>query len=211
MATYRDIASTEVDPDSPVTATLMQALAENPLGLAQMDATAITAGEVNAAQFYQHALVTGSGDTDALIYDQAVDGTVSLVEFNLGSDKLSGFEYQLVLEGISHNNGASQSTQLRFFRETSASYTSWLNCGRIGANSQFMFGDMRFRILPTGDVIIGTTALTISVLPSSESGHTVWDMGSVQDVTTVQFRWAAGSIDAGKIYAYKRATYTGRE
>lgn len=40
MATYRAIAASEVDPDSPVTATLMQALADNPVAIAEGDPTA---------------------------------------------------------------------------------------------------------------------------------------------------------------------------
>lgn len=35
MATWRTIAASEVDPDSPVTATLMQALADNPTAIAE--------------------------------------------------------------------------------------------------------------------------------------------------------------------------------
>jgi hypothetical protein len=35
MATWRTIAASEVDPDSPVTATLMQALAENPVAITE--------------------------------------------------------------------------------------------------------------------------------------------------------------------------------
>ena len=35
MATWRTIASTEVDPDSPVTATLMEALADNPIAISE--------------------------------------------------------------------------------------------------------------------------------------------------------------------------------
>lgn len=35
MATWRTIASTEVDPDSPVTATLMEALADNPIAITE--------------------------------------------------------------------------------------------------------------------------------------------------------------------------------
>lgn len=57
MATYRTIAASEVDADSPVTATLMEALAENPTAIAEgasgappiedaaLDTTATTDGE----------------------------------------------------------------------------------------------------------------------------------------------------------------------
>lgn len=210
--TYRPIASTETDPDSPVTSTLAVAYAENHLAVTQLESTAIDEGEVNGAQFYQHALVTGAGDTDALIYDQAVDGTVAVVQFDLGTDKLLTFEYEIVFVEISPS--ATDDTQMRFFKETSATWTNWQTIGLEDANLlQFNSGKTRFSILPLSPMIHGTSensrndASTLALTRSSS-----WDMGTIQNVTLCEIRWVGGgNFDAGKIYAYKRQIYVGRE
>ena len=209
--TYRPIASTETDPDSPVTATLMVALAENHLAVTQLESTAIDEGEVNGAQFYQHALVTTPGDTDAKIYDQAIDGTVATVQFNLGTDKLLSFEYEIVFIKVSPS--ATNSTQFRFFKETSAAWTAWQTLGLQNANlTQFNSGKTRFSILPESAIIHGSSESArndaTNITPYLAS---TWDMTAVQNVTLCEIRFLTGNIDAGQIYAYKRQTYVGRE
>jgi hypothetical protein len=44
MATYRSIATTETDPQAPVTSALMKALEANPIAAFEGDATAVSAG-----------------------------------------------------------------------------------------------------------------------------------------------------------------------
>ncbi len=209
--TYRNIAPTEVDPDSPTTATLMQALAENHLAVVQLEPTAIDEGKVNGAQFYQHALVTTPGDTDALIYDHAVDGTVAAVVFNLGADKLTGFEYEAVVDGFSHNSGSDQNIRVRFFRETDVAFTTFINLASLARDSSSpLYGRFRFSLNTASDRVLGAAGLGITDAANDPRDQN-WDLTNPQNVTSMELSFTGGSIDAGKLHIYKRATYVGRE
>ena len=89
MATYRTIAASEVDADSPVTATLMEALAENPTAIAEgasgappiedaaLDTTATTAGET---WVQERTALSSQGDV----------GTYALAKYTNAATLLAG-------------------------------------------------------------------------------------------------------------------------
>ena len=188
----------------------MTALAENHLAVTQLEPTAITAGQVNGAQFYQHALVTTPGDTDALIYDHAVDGTVASVVFDLGTDKLTGFEYFIYVHGLSHTDGSTQRVRIRYFLETSAVWSAWQNVSGTITNTVETFGFVQFGIMPKGDTILvrpGFTQVSVGTQPVASK----MALGVTENVTMIEIGWTAGNIDLGELHIYKSATYVGRE
>jgi len=207
---YTPIAAAARDVDSPVTAQLVGSVIDNPPAVSNMEAAAITNGAVNGAQFYQHALVTSPGDTDALIYDHAVDGTVASVSFNLGTDKMIGFEYMLTLNGLSPS-GSTVDVEMRFFKETDAVYTAWEVVAFVNASaSDLVSGEVRNYILPGGVTVFGKGSLSRSNQGQGARANE-WDLATAQNVTIIELRFDTGNIDGGQIYAYKRATYIGRE
>jgi len=117
MTTYRSIATTETDADSPVTATLIGALANNPTAIAEGS----TDAPINQASWHPYDAANVGDGADGVFYDHSVDGSVSSVET---PDFEDGYEYRVVASDVSHNGGATDHAPvLQMYLATSASYS----------------------------------------------------------------------------------------
>jgi hypothetical protein len=115
MATYRDIASTETDPQAPLTSALMKALDDNP--------TAIAEGALNAPKVQGVALggvfvavrdVTGTGYGNYTGLARA-----KLVRIDLWIENMTTAQSFVV--GFSTNNGSSYGSDQIVFSPTGSS------------------------------------------------------------------------------------------
>lgn len=97
MATYRSIAASEVDADSPLTATLMDALANNPVAITELDSTApkIKISVENG--------VTAAGSPfviDGMLNFDGITLQGSIQNISTGTDSL---QIQLSTDGVSYS------------------------------------------------------------------------------------------------------------
>ena len=200
MTTYVAIANSEIDQDSPGTQPLFTALRDNPLSIAEGGTDAPYA---QAGWFPYDGATVGDGN-DGLIYDQAVDGTVAAVTT---PDFTDGYEYRLIFGGLSHNNGASVKLEINLYKETSASYAGTIPVGIVGAAADVFSGfihiigprEVALRHFIEGYVTPATGASTIT---SPDAGY--YYNATAQKILRAQVTFAAGSIDAGKIWMHKR-------
>ena len=182
MTTYRSIASTETDPDSPVTATLMQALADNP--------TAISEGAVGAPylglQPYNGVLVDDVND--GLIYDFAVDGAVSSIQT---PELESGYLYTVRVINFSHNSGSSQALELeKYGVSDNLLATSTLGSSVAQSVTQARRTTIAFSddYNPSVNSSIPQTPIKYMII--------LWESGA--------------SFDAGRLYLFKELNYSAR-
>jgi hypothetical protein len=117
MTTYRAIATTETDADSPVTATLVGALANNPTAIAE----GATGAPINQTGWHPYDAVMVGDGADGVFYDHSVDGSQSSVET---PDFEDGYEYRVIASDVSHSGGATNHAPvLQMYLATSASYS----------------------------------------------------------------------------------------
>lgn len=111
MTTWTDIANSEVDQDSPITQTLMTALRDNPVAIAEQ-----TAGSpINQAAWHPYnSLEIGDGN-DGVIWDRSIDGPVSTLDTPEFED---GYEYMLFIKDIEPGGGNMGSLRVTVQRST---------------------------------------------------------------------------------------------
>lgn len=201
MTTYTTIPNGDIDQDSPVTQPLMTALRDNPL--AGFEGS--TDAPINQAAWHPYdAEFVGDGN-DGVIYDFTVDGAVSVVETPDFSD---GYEYGLILSGVSGNSGPdfiidaymeSGATWLNLFTSTTstAAYSynghAYVSFPRVPQNGFYLHGNLFHRAggSSTADDINGGAAFS----------------GGADVVQKLRFRVNVGTLDAGTVKLIRRREY----
>jgi hypothetical protein len=189
MASFTDIPDASVDAESYVTDLLMGALRDNSLKSGWHPYNKARIGDAN----------TG------VIYDFAIDGTVATL---VTPDFEDGYEYMIVVNELSHNSGTTPTyLQMELYRETSASYVAgtssldagtaaaatisgqiilpWMRSSRVTHIAQHAFGNGNFG----GASVVG------------------FGMTTSQKVLRARLSYTTGSIDAGKLYLYRRGVF----
>lgn len=200
MTTYRAIATTETDADSPVTATLMSALANNPTAIAEGSSGA----PVSEGMWHPYDMASAGDGSDGLFYDHSVDGTVSSVETPAFED---GYEYMIIGRGLSHNDSPNdRGLVIQLYRETSAAWSTAFTGGatdfgntaevnaiiefpRVAANVFLVSGVQRYD--PGASVTYAAIAGGIYT-------------GTAQKISKARLYFEAGSIDAGTLQLMRR-------
>ena len=204
MTSYITIANTEVDPDSPITADLMTKLRDNPIAISEGSSGA----PINQAEwhFYDRTTVGGSGT--GVIYDFAVSGAVSTIT---SPDFVDGYEYRFWFDGVSINTAASYAYRVAFYRETSAAYSGTTTILSPAGASSAAFIDLTIdapRVVRNTH-IFDTKAVEWTGSPSNANlTSTASSFGlqssTAQKLLRLQFSLAAGNLDAGKVYMFRR-------
>lgn len=196
MTTYRVIAATETDPDSPVTSTLVIALADNPTSIAE---GAVTAPPNQSGWHPFDQLFIGDGNT-GVIYDFAVDGLVGEVD---SPDFEVGFEYRFIADGIDSDSGTI-GIQILGFLTTDAVFESFLS---LLSATLGTFVGYDFVISPPMTVrdfhmVQGIEILNINATAVEIIGGV--DGVAPQTVTRVRHNMVTGNFSAGTIYMFRR-------
>lgn len=202
------IAGTETDPLAPLIASLMKRYADNHLAVSQMAPSAITNGAIAYAGWHPYDLETGG---DGLIYDHAVDGTLTTVETPL---LLTGFSYQLRFTGLTHNHGASARVQIDV-QDTLSQWSPSSASGKINPGT------------PVGETMSASLQIlrmekvrsfyflgNSLVSPASSTGTEPNDelFNPLVDATLQKFRfaWDNGDMTGGTIHLDRVGEYIGR-
>lgn len=188
---YSEITNAEIDTDSPITQTLMTKFRDNPI--------IALAGEAlyNGSSWHPVDWTSSDQTGDGLIYDNAVDGDVASVTYALED----GWDYLLVLDGIGHDSALNdESIQVQDSSDGSTFST-------IGSSNSF----------PSANVLNACVSLitprnstvTAPGVCNFISGNNSFDRLLTYEIThSIRFTISGGdSIDAGKIYAFRRREY----
>lgn len=201
MATYRSIAASETDANSPVTQTLMEALADNPTAIAE---GAANAPVVTSGWHPYDNIIMGDGN-DGVFYDHSVDGTVSSVESPTFED---GYEYKVVCVGLSPTI-PSVSLRFELREETDVAYNLTLSLGSGGIATLDKLYAEAITYLPrlSREVHMMSGKLVHTQVGTDVAGFSDTrgsDFGSAQKADKVRVSFSGGDIDNGKMYLFRR-------
>jgi len=201
MTTYTAIANSEIDADSPVTTTLMQAMRDNPIAIAEgsADATVVAAG------WHPYDMVNVGDGNDGAIYDSATDGAVATVASPNFAD---GYEYMVIVEGI--GSASTTTFDARLYTDTSATWGAWVALTAsinftIAANRPVGFVEIplpRFaQYYHAAPTQLGNTSGSIGIANPS-----VTRTGR-ETVGAIEFRTDGTFISSGKLKLLRRREY----
>lgn len=195
--TYRAIAASEKDAESPVTVQLIEALDSN-LG-------AVLAAETDAPydQMTWHpydGVTVGDGNTGEL-WDFATDGAVTTVT---SPDFTAGYEYRFILQDVECGGGV---VNLAIYRATGAAWTSAVTITDTVTYEVNGTADL-FRPMVSATVLSGY-GLTVS---RGEAAGLItalnYELGSSGDTCGKARLGQTGlGFDGGTIYLYRRRIY----
>lgn len=147
---------------------------------------------------------TISGSEDGVIYDSAVDGSVSTIE---SPDFESGYEYMFRFDRV---GASSTGGTLRYemYVDGTASYSSVYTLSRALTSTRFAYGDL---IIPKPKASLyaheaysylldSTTIGYVSVTPERVS----YNLASPFTVGKIRFSLSAQQFNSGKIYMFRR-------
>lgn len=202
MATYRDIATTEHDPQAPITAALMKALDAN------VDAVAegATGAPLVAAGWHAYNRTIVSGTETGLFYDFAVNGATNIF---VTPDFVDGYEYRVRFESFSGT--ALANFNLELFLETGGVYSAGLigiGGAQLAAASLYS-GLVEFSSVRRTTVVHPLTGFIVThSVANAFNAHTnvatSYLAASAQKITRARFSLAAGVSDAGRFYLDRR-------
>ena len=198
--TWTDITNGQVSASAALTTALVTALRDNPEGIA---GAATGAPYVQAAWHPYDGETIGDGN-DGLIYDQAVDGNVGVVETPHFED---GYEYRLICLGVSGSSTGAWAVDL--YLETD---TTWAQAASDSTNitSGVDMGGVINIYEPRRSAL---SHCTDGGLSTHTSGDTSSAQGAVIDSTAQKIRNARidppGLMNDGKIYMQRRKVEDG--
>jgi hypothetical protein len=175
------------------------ALRDNPVAVAD----ASSGAPVVFAGWHPVDKVSVGDGKDGLIYDHAVTGDVASV---ITPDFVDGYEYLIMGQNLSHNDGSSRNLIVDFYKQTSASYTTAESFPGISAGTNVIFvGEIKFPRIASNAHFLSYSYVTSSGGPlgSSDAAST----GTVEKVLRARIRFSAGSIDEGKVWLFRRREY----
>lgn len=197
MATYRTIAASEIDADSPVTATLMAALEENPAAIAE----GATDAPVVASAWHPYDAVTVGDGADGLIWDQSVDGSLATITT---PDFEDGYEYALFIEGVT-TSATSGTFSFDLYKEVDAAYQFVQTAIPWGGTAHYGLVRIMFpRIAKQYHGVVWESGLR-TVFPTGTYGEMADN--TVQKILRARFDVSSGTINGGKIYMHRRREY----
>jgi len=203
MTTYTAIANSEIDADSPVTTTLMQAMRDNPIAIAEgsADATVVAAG------WHPYDMVNVGDGNDGAIYDSATDGAVATVATPAFVD---GYEYMLVFETVGGSTSPA-AFEVSFYLDVAATYNAYTTVTGIfdPRTTNKIRGEWLIR-LPRVPTFYRTSEITLSNATSSGELATAqhsFTSGVIETIGGARVRWSSGSINSGRIILLRRREY----
>ena len=203
MTTYTTIPNSDIDADSPVTTTLMQAYRDNTAATAEgsTDAPVLSTG------WHPYDMVTVGDGNDGAIYEFSVDGTVATITT---PDFEDGYEYMLRFVNIGGSNpGAPMNYNL--YRETDAAYTNLTITSGIDATKGYD-GLLRIyfpRVLGVYHKEDWVFPLHDRAGPTSIAATGPFEVidATVQPILRAQLDLSAGSFDQGNVYMLRRREF----
>ncbi len=200
MTTWTNISNAAVAVGGIPSSTTVTALRDNPSALAE----SASGAPVIASSWHPYNKVSVGDGAAGLIYDSAVNGTVASV---VTPDFEDGYEYRLIGVGLSHNDVSSRELTLEFYKQTSATYVTVIS---FGANtSAALFGFDLTILLPR---IESTMHMGAFFAYSGSSLYTTSNVvgaynATSQKVLRARVDFSIGSIDAGKVWLFRRREY----
>ena len=201
MTTWSTISNAAVAVGAIPSSTTVTALRDNPAAMAE---TATGAPVVFAGWHPVDKVSVGDGKT-GLIYDHAVNGTVSSV---ITPDFVDGYEYRVVAVDLFNDSASNTRLNLDGYFETDAFYQR-LRYSDDGIGLAYYWGfDLEIlmpRVAKVAHTPIGWTYRS-SAFSNTGIDDTAFETPP-QKLLRAQIDFNVGSISGGKIYLFRRREY----
>ena len=202
MPTWTEIANAQVQQGAAVDQTLMTALRDNCISIAEGGA-----GAPIGSAWHPYDRTEAGGSENGLLWSHAVDGNISLIETPvLDTD---GFEYMLVFDNLRAT--VAGNVQLAVRRSSDDTYGIWLSMAAFNTGSS---------AVTSGGVVTFADASsdlnTHSALCSyangggiggsaSDARALIWEnTSSIWRINRIQIRPTAGALDSGRVFLMRR-------
>jgi hypothetical protein len=204
--TWTNISNAAVAVGGIPSSATVTALRDNPGAMAE----AATGAPVIFAGWHPVDKETVGDGKTGLIYDHAVNGTVSEI---VTSDFEDGYEYRLLGERLSHNSGSSRGLRIQAYAETAGSYFTGFTTATVTASALVTF-DAEFR-LPR----LARHAHILKVIAASSTISTLLDANrdgvfgvflednGAEKLLRARITFSADSIDGGRVWMFRRREY----
>ncbi|SIO36317.1 hypothetical protein SAMN05444722_1679 [Rhodovulum sp. ES.010] len=173
--------------------------------LAQAVAAHAPAAPIEA--WHPYDMVSPGDGAGGVIYDHATDGTVLSVETPSFED---GYEYAVKVEALSHNHSIATPLLIEAWLETTGAYSGIRMETGAPSSSVLLYGSAQF-VLPRE---IGFVHRIAQLSNGFSGGGGAWTAAeadvthpAAQKIGRGRVRFAAGSIDAGRITLLRRREY----
>lgn len=202
MTTWTTIPNASVAVGGIPSSTTVTALRDNPSAIAESSSGA----PVMVSGWHPVDKVTVGDGKTGLIYDVAVNGIVASVTT---PDFEDGYEYRIVARDVSHNDTtASRSLQIYGYFETTAAFRLMIDSAADSSADSFGC-DVEFllpRIPSRGHMLRSTTYASTAFRNGKDQNTTSWSSTN-EKLLRARVQFAGGSIDAGKIWFFRRREY----
>lgn len=176
------------------------ALRDNPIAMAE----SASGSPINVMGWHPVDKVTVGDGKEGLIYNSATDGTVASV---VTPDFEDGYEYRIVIRDLSHNNGTTTTLRIEIYKDPAALYK--LLFATSAGNSGDNFGVDAEILTPrlsgtshSGRAVAHVDSAFANLVPSVDAYYV-----PAQKILRSRIIFAAGSIDSGKIWLFRRREY----
>ena len=201
MTTFTTITNGEIDADSPVTTTLMQAYRDNIPATAEGAANA----PVVAAGWHPYDMVLVGDGNDGSIYSGSTVSTITTPDFE------DGYEYMLVFKAVIFG---AVDLRCQMYKETDAAYTGNTSSANIanGTGSIATYGALRIVFPRTLSIVhdavweqrmIEATGLADIAVAGAMSATDA----TVQPILRARLALQSGNFTGGDIYMLRRREY----
>jgi hypothetical protein len=202
MSTWTDISNPSVAVGGIPSSATVTALRDNPVAIAG----AASGAPIDVNSWHPVDKVTVGDGKTGLIYDHAVNGTLSTIET---PDFEDGYEYRILASGLSHDNASARTLRIQLYFEVSATYSSLYTTTNTASNSDFFDMDAEI-LLPRVSRWVHLARVMASITTSVQTtvnGASAAASGNAEKVLRARLSFSAGSVDGGKVWLFRRREY----
>lgn len=199
MSTWTNITNAAVAVGGIPSSSTVTALRDNPVALIEGANNA----PVNQAAWHPYNKVVVGDSYDGLIYDFAVNGSVTTITT---PDFEDGYEYKVTFSGLSYSSGLSYTLSADFIYADTGSTGTLFTFGPIDGPGYAMSGDVKYtnaRVDHTKKIAFGAASWTTI----GSDGEDIKIQAYSGKIARARFRWQGSSFDAGKMWLFRRRDY----
>lgn len=201
MTTWISISNAAVAVGGIPSSSTVTALRDNPSALAE----GASGAPVMVSGWHPVDKVTiGDGKTGR-IYDFATNGVVADI---VTPDFEDGYEYRILALGLSHNSGTNQALRMELYLSSDASYSTAFTLTSMSGGASITVANIDAEILMPRLTKTRHFVRYVASTSSIETGTVAMvSDNDPQKITRARLIFAAGSIDAGEVYLFRRREY----
>lgn len=198
MATWRTIATSEKDAESPITTQLIEALDQNPYAIAEQAADA----PILQSLWHPYDSVAVGDANDGVFWDYSVDGALASLESPALAD---GYDYALRLIGVSLSGGTVAVTVEGYLATTGSWQVLDTTAGHTAPNTaDALVAVTRPRIVSNGWGVAWGQPMVDNAGNTLADGMTSAGHATAQKLSKLRLYASATTFDAGKVALYRR-------